>query len=467
MMKEKLLKTINEHGLIQPNQHIVTGLSGGPDSVCLFYLLLSLRESMNLHICPVHINHKFRPGAAEKDQQYVEELCRKNGCSCTVFEADCNRLAEEKRISSEEAGRLVRYEAFAEVCRNLREKGIPGGDIRIAVAQNADDQAETILFRILRGAGTDGLAGIKYSRKDSYGNIIIRPLLDITREEIEEYCEEQHLDPCIDKTNLEPVYTRNKIRLELIPYLEKTFNSGLKETLVRLGKNAASDSDFIRREGEKAYGSAIKEESGESVLFDGDILRTLHPAVRQRVVSRGLAVIGITEDVGAVHFEACEDIIFNDKPSARYDLPSGAYITKVYSDVKLGIKKESRIRKVKISILDTEEYRQLDRTPELTAAFDYDLMKEEYGTGFENTVVCRTREPGDYIIIGNSHKKKLQNFFVDNKVPRDERDSISLVAAGHEILWILPGKQKGRYNSRYKLCQNTKKVFFIEILRDL
>lgn len=273
MIKEKFLTTIDEHHLIQQNQHIVIGLSGGPDSVCLFYLLLELREKMNLEIYPVHINHKFRPGAAEEDQHYVEALCRENNCTCRVYEVDCNRIAEEKKISSEEAGRLVRYRAFAEECRNLREKGIPGENIAIAVAQNADDQAETILFRILRGAGTDGLAGIKYSREDEYGNRIIRPVLDLTRKEIEEYCSENNLTPCIDKTNLEPVYTRNKIRLGLLPYLEREFNSGIKETLIRLGRNAAADSSYILSEAEKAYERLILEKDENSVVFNGREMR--------------------------------------------------------------------------------------------------------------------------------------------------------------------------------------------------
>ena len=384
-----------------------------------------------------------------------------------TYEVDCNRLAEEKKISSEEAGRLVRYGAFAEVCRTLTEKGIPQENLRIAVAQNADDQAETILFRILRGAGTDGLSGIRYSRRDQYGNRIIRPLLDITREEIEAYCEEKHLEPCIDKTNLAPVYTRNKIRLELLPYLEKTFNPGIKETLIRMGKNAAEDSRFIREEAHKAYNRAVIEVNSELVLFSGPVLRNIDSAVRKRVLGEGLEAIGITEDIGAVHFECCEDIIFNKRPSARNDLPGGAYITKVYDNVKLARKGTGGTAEIRISTVSRKTYDSMEKVRDRFCAFDYSLMEEELGADFMDRVYCRTREPGDYIIIGEGHQKKLQNYFVDNKVPKDERDSISVVAVGHEILWILPGKQKGRYNSRYKLCPDTKKVFLIEILSRL
>lgn len=464
MIKEKVLKTIREHNLIENNQHIVTGLSGGPDSVCLFHILLSLSEDMNLTIHPVHINHKFRPGAAEEDQDYVEKLCAEAGCLCRTYEVDCNRLAEEKKISSEEAGRLVRYEAFAAVCAELKEQGVPAENIRIAVAQNADDQAETILFRILRGAGTDGLAGIKYSRKDQYGNVIVRPVLDLTRKEIESYCKENDLAPRIDKTNLEPVYTRNKIRLNLIPYIEENFNTGFKDTLVRIGRNAAKDSDFIYREAEKAYRGALIRESECEVILKGKDLRELHSAVLIRVISMALARIGINEDIGAVHFEACKNIVFNLKPSARADLPGNAYITKVYDDIKVSLKGKSETCNINMKVLSYEDFKNIKAEKDRTAAFDYELLEENFGKGFEENVMVRTRLQGDYIAISNTHRKKLKDYFIDSKVPKDERDSISLLASGSEILWIMPGTQKGRYSGRYKLCGDTKKVFFVEII---
>ena len=162
MLVEKVRRTVEEHKLISKGQHIVVGLSGGPDSVCLFHILMRLRKEYDLTIHPVHINHKFRPGAAERDQAYVEELCRKNGLECRTFVVDCNVMADELHMTSEEAGRKARYDAFYQVAN---EVGMHE-DVKIAVAQNANDQAETILFRLLRGTGTDGLAGIAYERKE-------------------------------------------------------------------------------------------------------------------------------------------------------------------------------------------------------------------------------------------------------------------------------------------------------------
>ena len=219
MIRETVLNTIREHHLIEKNQHIVIGLSGGPDSVCLFHVLYRLSKEWNLSLHPVHINHKFRPGAAEADQAYVQQLCLDAGCPCKTFFFDCNQIAQEEKITSEEAGRKVRYQAFAETASEVADTGVRLRDIKIAVAQNADDQAETILFRILRGAGTDGLSGISYKRHDEYGNEIIRPLLDAHKVDILDYCSEYGLHPRSDHTNLEPIYTINKIRLNLINYL--------------------------------------------------------------------------------------------------------------------------------------------------------------------------------------------------------------------------------------------------------
>ena len=167
--------------------------------MCLFHVLLSLQEELDLKLYPVHINHKFRPGAAERDQDYVENLCAEHGIRCTTVVRDCGKLAAELGMTDEEAGRKVRYDAFRSVAEEIAagrdgESPVSPEHIKIAVAQNANDQAETILFRLLRGTGPDGLAGIAYSRSEGRFRVI-RPILDITRSEIENYCRDNGLDP--------------------------------------------------------------------------------------------------------------------------------------------------------------------------------------------------------------------------------------------------------------------------------
>lgn len=309
-VEDKIRKTIEEKKLINNNQHIVIGLSGGPDSVCLFNALMSIADKMQLTIHPVHVNHKFRPGAAEHDQEYVEELCRKRGLECETFVVDCAALAKELGMTSEEAGRKARYDAFYTTADKISQmQGINSQDIRIAVAQNANDQAETLLFRLMRGTGTDGLAGIAYER-DERGYKVIRPLLDIYRNEIEEYCSYNHLEPVTDHTNNESVYARNKIRNKLIPYLEKEYNASLKQSMNRLARIAADDKDYMWQQTEAEYNRLADEELKLSkVSMDRESLAKLHPAIRHRLILKAFAAIGLESDISEERIKAADSII--------------------------------------------------------------------------------------------------------------------------------------------------------------
>jgi len=465
MMKKQILGTIETQNLIHRNAHIVIGLSGGPDSVCLFDVLCQLAEERNWTIHPVHVNHKFRPGAAETDQAYVKALCEARGWPCRTFVYDCNAIAAEEKITSEEAGRNVRYKSFAQVALDIRSKGAAAEDIVIAVAQNADDQAETILFRLLRGAGTDGLSGIAYMRFDEDGNRIVRPLLDCRKEDILRYCEERNLQPCIDHTNLEPVYTRNKIRLELIPYLEREYNPAVKDTMIRMGKTCASDRDFLWKTARAAFSRLAKYQEEDQILFDGEGLRDLHPSIRQRVLTMALGEIGLTEDLSYGHFQSCEEIVFHHHPSARTDLPRGYYLAKNYDDIKVcSCQKHSSEKQLRIRKLTLEEYYQTELVKDTFAAFDADAMEAAYGSDFAENIRLAAREAGDTIAIGSGKRKKLQDYFVDRKIPKDERDFFQVVKIGHDVLWVPPYEGKGRFCSNFKLCSDTKKVICIEII---
>ena len=323
--EDKIRKTIEEKGLIAQGQHIVIGLSGGPDSVCLFNVLKNISKELGLTIHPVHVNHKFRPGAAERDQQYVEELCRKNGLECDSFVVDCNVLAAETGMTSEEAGRKARYDAFYEVAERIA-KDIPKESIKIAVAQNANDQAETVLFRLLRGTGTDGLAGIAYEREER-GYKVIRPILDIYRDEIESYCEHNDLQPVIDHTNEESVYARNKIRNELIPYLEKEHNTNLKESLVRLARIASADKEYMWQQVEDFYKNHARQGDGE-VSFDRELLAKAHPAIRHRAILKAFAFIGLESDVSEERIKAADAIIEKKQGPKTVQFPRG-YVLEV------------------------------------------------------------------------------------------------------------------------------------------
>lgn len=335
MIFQKARETIASHHLIEPDEHIVLGLSGGPDSVCLFHMLLRLRQSMGLHIYPVHVNHGLRPGAADRDQRYVEELCRSHGISCKVVSADCNALARELHMTSEEAGRKLRYDAFYDTARQIAAKAAAeaGGSpedaakhIKIAVAHNADDQAETILFRVLRGTGTDGLAGIAYERKER-GFSVIRPILDLPRTDIEVYCRENNLHPVEDHTNQQSIYTRNKIRLELLPLLEREYNENIRAGLRRMGTIAAADSDYLQTCAEESLQEILQEKNEEEIVLDREGLAALHEAIRHRILLRCFAELGLASDVSAERIAAADRIIGKKQAPKTVEFPRGYRLT--------------------------------------------------------------------------------------------------------------------------------------------
>ncbi|MBO5995194.1 MAG: tRNA lysidine(34) synthetase TilS [Firmicutes bacterium] len=346
-LKRKILNTIKDKKLFKDGDHLVLGLSGGPDSLCLYNVLRELLEdnrksggkfglSFTLH--PVHVNHKFRPGAAEEDQAFCEELCGEVSEALEgfdplrVFEVDCNLMAFELGMTSEEAGRKARYDAFRRVGREVMERyGCGPESVKILVAQNADDQAETILFRILRGTGPDGLAGIAYERSDESGFKVIRPILGIKRAEIEEYCALKGLEPRRDHTNEEAVYARNKIRLELLPYLAKEYNPNIVDTLNRLGRLAAEDRVYLDKAAAEAYREALV---GDNTL-DIRKLDEMEPAIRKRVYVKALNACGMTENITEKHLFAVDRLRTSlNHPEAVAELTEGFRVAKKKKEMR-------------------------------------------------------------------------------------------------------------------------------------
>ena len=316
-IKEKVVRTIKEHDLLKKGDKIVLGFSGGPDSTALLFAISEYARANSWTVFPVHINHMLRPGEAERDMKFsidtAQKLCEDTDGSvklCRCFTFDCGKLAAEQGMTTEEMGRKLRYEAYRTVAKEI------GADA-IALAHNAGDQAETILFRILRGTGTDGLSGMAYKRNDEGGIPIVRPLMDCTREEIEAYLEKNKIEFVTDSTNLEPVYQRNRIRLELLPYLAKEFNPNITETLNRLGAIAAEDRDFIRDyAAEACEACVIEREEGKHVVLSRKVLEKLHNAVRFRVYNLCMKELGLESDVSRTHLLEIEKVRLSNNPRA-------------------------------------------------------------------------------------------------------------------------------------------------------
>jgi tRNA(Ile)-lysidine synthase len=334
-------ETILRRNLIENGDHIIVGLSGGPDSVCLFHILLGLSAELEFTLSAVHVNHGLRPGAADEDQHYVENLCAKYGAPLAVHNINITALAAELGETPEEAGRTARYEIFAEEAarveaelRSSAEQTRKINSVRIAVAHNRNDQIETALMRIIRGTGTDGLAGMPYSRWDESGYEIIRPLLDVDRADIEAYCERHNLNPRRDYTNDEPKYFRNKVRLKLLPFLRENFGAHAEGALLRLSANAAEDRDYFGT----VVGEAVDEFAefkGDAIVFPLDILGGTHPAIRHRLIVALFAEIGLKQDIEAVHLKAADALIEKGETGKIADFPSEYFMEISYNNVVL------------------------------------------------------------------------------------------------------------------------------------
>ena len=234
-MKQKILKTIKKYNLIENGDRLVIGVSGGPDSICLLHVLNELKNELNFKICVAHINHMIRE-EADSETEYVKEFCKKLEIECFIKRIDVMKIANNLKRGTEETGRQIRYKFFDEVLEKTRSN-------KIATAHNNNDKVETILMNILRGSGLSGLKGIEAIRDKKF----IRPLIEISREEIEEYCEVNNLKPKIDKSNNENIYTRNKVRNVVIPYIKDEFNPNILKTINRLSEVATEENDYLNK----------------------------------------------------------------------------------------------------------------------------------------------------------------------------------------------------------------------------
>ena len=281
MLEEKVRKTIREYNLIEKNDSIVVGVSGGPDSMTLLSILLKLKEEFNLKIYVAHVNHMLRENAI-KDEEYVKEFCEKNNIEIFIKKANISEIAQKEKIGLEEAGRNVRYNFFEEVLKNTESN-------KIAIAHNLNDKVETIIMNTLRGSGVSGLKGIEAKRKK-----YIRPLIEIERYEIEKYCIENKINPRHDESNDDNTYTRNKIRNIVIPYIKNEFNSNIIKTLNRLSEIIKEEDEYVQSETEKIFKEILLTDEKNKIEFDPRKFNE-----QEKVIQKNLILLAIKKVKGS------------------------------------------------------------------------------------------------------------------------------------------------------------------------
>ena len=455
MIIDKVRSTIEKHDLIQKGDKIVLGLSGGPDSVCLLHILKLLKSELNIEIYAAHLNHQIRGLEAQKDAMYVSKLCDDLGIIYFVKSIDVPSYCKEHGLSIEEGARILRYEMFFQI----KEKT---GANKIAIAHNLNDQAETVLMRMMRGTGLQGLKGISYNREDG----IIRPLLDVSRDEIEKYCEVNNLNPRIDESNLESVYTRNKIRLELIPYMKENFNPNIIDALVRMSNTIKEDSNYIDTQSDKAFEDMCEKENDNINIYIKSF-SSYHNSIKSRIIRRSIDyILGDLKGIEQKHIDDVLEMEHEDKLNKKINLPRGiiAYRNKscisitnkeiVHEDIEycynvptngyIKIKELNLVVESKILNIDKIKNMKSDKNARL-----FDAGKVEGG------IVIRNRMPGDKIrISGLGGSKKIKDLLIDLKVPREERNKIPVMADQNGIMCV------GNYrdSESYKVDTNTKEV---------
>lgn len=304
MLKEQVIDTIKKYNLIEENDSVIIGVSGGPDSICLLHILNELKQELNFKIYVAHINHMIRK-EADEETEYVKEFCKNIGVECFVKKINVVKIAKESKMGTEEAGRKIRYNFFEEVLKNTNSN-------KIATAHNNNDKVETIIMNILRGSGISGLKGLDPIRENKF----IKPLIEVSREEIETYCEENKLNPKIDKSNSENIYTRNKVRNTVIPYIKKEFNPNILKTINRLSEVATEEDDYLNKVTESTFNKICIEKQQyiethtshlpphTSIILDLKKFNNLELVIKRRLILYTInELLGTTEGIEKVNID--------------------------------------------------------------------------------------------------------------------------------------------------------------------
>ena len=332
MLEEKVLKTIQRYNMLEDGDKVVIGVSGGPDSMTLLNILNNLKEKLNINLYVAHINHMIRK-EADEETEYVKDFCAKINVEFFAKKIRVEEEAKKQKIGTEEAGRNIRYEFFEEVAKKV-------GANKIATAHNSNDNAETVLMNIIRGTSVSGLKGIDKVRDGRF----IRPIIECSRDEIEEYCKEQNLNPKYDKTNDENIYTRNKIRNMLIPFLKKEFNPNIVDGINRLSQIATEEEQFINKTVEKEYERlAITENDDDRKYKNTNVIRKVTIENKKKTKDNSVEESKKLEDAGEVPKNKKKTVILDLKEFNKLDYVIKAKlilytISKVYGSAN-GIEK--------------------------------------------------------------------------------------------------------------------------------
>ncbi len=456
-MLTKLLKAIKRHKLLSKGDKVLIACSGGPDSVALLHLLYELRHKYNLDLSLAHVNHNLRGRDSNRDEMFVRGLAKEMVLPIYLKSVNLKILAKKEKLSIEEAARKVRYEFFDELAKKHKID-------RIATAHTKNDQAETVLMRLLRGAGASGLAGIPVKRGK-----IIRPLLSTTRDEILNYLRQNKIAYRIDKTNLQVDFLRNRIRNRLLPQLTREYNPKFIEALVKAAEILSAQEEYLRKKTVKLAEKLITAEGRQTVALKLTKFSTL-PEILQRSLVR-LAWERLSNEVYPLEFDPVErvlDFVRQSKTGQRVNLRKHYWVERTQDKIIFFHLKRERVNRklsrpgkfsipelkmeVKCDMIDRKKLPVKILNPAKHVAYlDYDK--------FEKPPQLRSWKTGErFKPLGLQGAKKLSDFFTDLKVPRYQRENIPVLSSNGRIAWVVGH----RISDDFKVGPKTKRVLRVE-----
>ncbi len=469
-LEERVLTHIRTHNLIQPGQKILVAVSGGPDSVCLLHILFKLQKELHISLHVAHLDHALRGTEAEGDARYVANLAQNLGVPATLDKRDVEVWQKIHRLSLEEAAREVRYNFLTETAQAV-------GAESTATGHTVNDQAETILLHIIRGAGTRGLRGLQPRqalRFQGQSIDIIRPLLTVHHDETVAYCRLHRLSPSTDSTNQSTDFLRNRIRHELLPLL-KNYNSGIEDALLRISRIAADDLAFLESESEKAWKRTVHQEKG-TLVFEKTTFLTLAPALQRQILRKAVEnLLGTLKDIETRHIE--EILVSLPKPAGRrIDLPQKLVFCIEYDRFLLGFQPEilSPFPEfqgeysltipgtttlpgwlIEATIRPSDKTGIIEENPDVFTAY---LDWEKAGSDIQ----IRTIRRGDHFHpLGLGREKKVARFMLDARIPRMWRPKVPIFCNPQQILWVAGY----RLDERVKVTSATRQVLCLKIIK--
>ncbi len=468
-MQKKVKAFMEQYHMTDPGDRVLLGLSGGADSVCLFHMLRELAGPLEFSLMAVHVNHNLRGAEAERDAAFAENLCREYGIPFHLYSCPVEEIARKEHLSTEEAGRKARQEVFASCAKEHHAT-------KLALAHHQDDVAETMLHHLARGTSLTGLAALRPVR----GNII-RPLLCVGREEIRRELRERQFSWCEDSTNGEDAYTRNGIRHHVLPYLTEEVNPRAAAHMAQASFDLLETEEYLEQQTERLMERYASIEGNAVVLSDA--VNSEPPLLQRYVIRESLErLAGKRKDLTREHLESARELL-SKQVGKRVCLPYGITAVRGYETLRLEKQEESRKKEqaekesetseavpIPVSVSGGEE-KSLDfagyhlTIVKKTAVFPERIEEKKYTKCFDcdkikDGLVLRTRRSGDYLrVTAEGGKKKLKDYMIDAKIPREERDSILLLADGPEIWWVV-GYRRGESG---RVREDTKAVLQIQI----